>query len=366
MSGTPWMIYGAYGFTGRLLAEEAVARGHRPVLAGRAQTRLVPLAERLGLDYRVFDLADAVKLRAALAEVSLVLNTAGPFRHSCQLLVQGCLQSGTHYLDVGGELGSCRQVLAHDRAARQRGIVLLPGAAFAVVASDCLAWYVTQQLEHPTHLEIATATSITATPSPGTARSAIEALSDGIFMRQQGELVRISLRGTMKQVRFKDRQRTVLPLSLADLATAHQSTAVPNITTYVAFPPEQARNLTRSEPILRRLYAFAPLRHLVQQQLARTSPGPDPRARQTGRSQVWVSARNQAGTVKQAWLEAAEAYRFTAMAGVRCVERVLHQPRPGAVTPAQVWGADLVLEIPGSQRFDHLAQQPPQPAIEAR
>ena len=41
-----WMIYGAYGYSGALLAEEAVKRGHRPLLAGRSAAKLAPLAAR--------------------------------------------------------------------------------------------------------------------------------------------------------------------------------------------------------------------------------------------------------------------------------------------------------------------------------
>ena len=49
-SSTPrWLLYGASGYTGRMIAEEAVRRGHRPVLAGRSAERVRPLAESLGL-----------------------------------------------------------------------------------------------------------------------------------------------------------------------------------------------------------------------------------------------------------------------------------------------------------------------------
>ena len=56
---TPWMIYGANGYTGALIAEKAAAEGLRPVLAGRNGPAVAQLAGRLGLEHRVFDLADA-------------------------------------------------------------------------------------------------------------------------------------------------------------------------------------------------------------------------------------------------------------------------------------------------------------------
>ena len=53
-----WMIYGATGYTGQLVAEEAVQRGHKPLLAGRTESKLKKLAERLNLEYVVAPLDD--------------------------------------------------------------------------------------------------------------------------------------------------------------------------------------------------------------------------------------------------------------------------------------------------------------------
>jgi short subunit dehydrogenase-like uncharacterized protein len=82
MTGHRWMIYGAYGYTGRLVALEAVRRGQRPVLAGRSAEKLAPLAERLGLDWIAVDLADRVVLQKAIGQVELVYHAAGPFVHT--------------------------------------------------------------------------------------------------------------------------------------------------------------------------------------------------------------------------------------------------------------------------------------------
>src|SRR5687768_4877984 len=61
-----WMIYGANGYTGTLLAEEAVRRGHKPVLAGRSAEKIRPLADRLGLSVREASLDDPARLRAII------------------------------------------------------------------------------------------------------------------------------------------------------------------------------------------------------------------------------------------------------------------------------------------------------------
>src|SRR5215213_4435335 len=134
-----WLLYGAYGYTGALVAAEAVRRGHRPILAGRSARRLAPLADRLGLDWLAVDLADSARLRAALRDVALVFHAAGPFVHTSAPMVQACLTSATHYVDISGEVPVLERTLALDAAARQRGIAVVGGAGLDVVPTDCLA-----------------------------------------------------------------------------------------------------------------------------------------------------------------------------------------------------------------------------------
>ncbi len=86
-----WMLYGAAGYTGTLMAEHTRQRGHQPVLAGRSAPSVTALAERLGLPSRELSLDDPAALTAALADVRLVLNAAGP-------LAEACLRAGVHRL----------------------------------------------------------------------------------------------------------------------------------------------------------------------------------------------------------------------------------------------------------------------------
>src|SRR6516164_1370503 len=98
MSSGRWLLYGANGYTGRLIAEEAKRRGLAPVLAGRRAEEIRPLAEGLGLEHRVFALDDARALDAALAETGTVLLAAGPFSATSAPVVEACLRTRAHYL----------------------------------------------------------------------------------------------------------------------------------------------------------------------------------------------------------------------------------------------------------------------------
>src|SRR3954453_1320427 len=125
MSAPQWMIYGAYGHTGTLVVQEALRRGHRPLLAGRSSTKLAPLADSLGLPWVALDLQDAPAVRGALRDVNLVFHAAGPFAHTSAALVQACRASRTHYLDISGEVAVHEHTLSQDKAARRAGIALI-------------------------------------------------------------------------------------------------------------------------------------------------------------------------------------------------------------------------------------------------
>ena len=99
-----WMIYGASGYTGSLVAREAVALGERPVLAGRSAEKVRPLAEELGLPWVAFDLGNRAGAVAALRRVELVLLAAGPFDGLAQPMMDACLEAGAHYADLANEL----------------------------------------------------------------------------------------------------------------------------------------------------------------------------------------------------------------------------------------------------------------------
>ena len=139
---TSYLIYGANGYTGELVAREARARGHTPILAGRNHGAVSRLASELGLEFRAFALDDAAACDAGLAGVPLVLHCAGPFSRTSRPMVDACLRRRSHYLDVTGEIAVFEALAARGAEARSDGVMLLPGIGFDVVPTDCLAAHV--------------------------------------------------------------------------------------------------------------------------------------------------------------------------------------------------------------------------------
>jgi short subunit dehydrogenase-like uncharacterized protein len=360
MSDHTWMIYGAYGYTGRLVALEALRRGHRPLLAGRSAEKLAPLAEHLGLDWLSVDLQDQAALRNAVSRVELVYHAAGPFIRTSAPMLEACLAAHVNYVDITGEIPVLQNTFAHDEAARRSGIVLISGAGFDVVPSDCLAKYVAGQLPGAISLDIAM--TYATRPSTGTARSLVEMLPAGGLVRRAGRLLPWTLGAGATRVHFPVGDRTVVPVPLADLETAYCSTGIPNITTYLALPSLAVPLVPVFGPLAGRLLSMGAVKAGADWLIARAARGPDLATRARARAYLWARARRAAGSVAEhsfaedwfaearfaeAWLVTPEPYQFTALAAARIAERILEERPTGALTPAQALGAGFVLEIPG-------------------
>lgn len=348
-----WLLYGAYGYTGRLVIDEALQRGHKPVLAGRNKEKLAPLAKRFGLGWLALDLEDEAGLATAVAPFDLVFHAAGPFSLTSDPMLRACLDRETHYVDITGEISVFENTFRYDEPARQKGLTFISGGGFDVVPSDCLARYVADRLPNATELELAIAALGHA--SAGTTNTALELLpklKKGSLVRRNGRYQPYPIGQGAKEVTFSNgRTRTLHPLPWGDLATAYRSTGIPNITTYMRLPVSSS--LARLFWLYRTLLTIKPLRRLAQAIVKRRITGPDEARRQTGRSYLYARAANERGTAVEAWLETMEGYRLTAVTGVHIVEKILNGQAPaGTPTPTQAFGADFILELENTKRFD--------------
>lgn len=370
----PWLLYGAYGYTGRLLAREAVARGHRPVLAGRRKAPLGQLARELAgesggatpLEVRVFSLDDPTVLREGLRGADAVVHAAGPFVHTAGPMLRACLEAGVHYLDITGEVPVFEEVLTLDGRARDAGIALMAGVGMDVVPTDGLAALLADHLPTATRLELALHSP--GSPSDGTLRTILEHLPGGLLIRRDGQLERANpgrrefrrwidmgpppREGPMARV-LGGRQ-SVAPYTWGDLATAYRTTGIGNVTCYMVTPRTTVRLLPVALPVLATVLAIGPLRRFAQARLAGGGRGPSAERRRTGRTRVWGRAEDPEGRAVEAVLELPQGHQFTAQAGVRALEEVLARTRPdggdavlsGSLTPAGAFGVDWVLSLP--------------------
>lgn len=352
MGKTNWLIYGANGYNGLLVAEEAIRRGHRPVLSGRSLDKIKPLAERTGLDFVIADPNDPASLRKALIDMDLLFNAAGPFVHTSEPIIRACIGSGVHYTDITGEIPVFQNTFSHDREARQKSIVLMSGIGFDVIPTDCLSRYVAERVPGASTLEIAFA-GLTET-SPGTTKTMIEMLPRGGLVRRNGKLVPVRIGKGAKKVDFIGGTHTVMPIPWGDLETAFHTTGIPNITTYMAYPDAVISVFRFGAPVAQKLLALKAAQKTAQKFVDLFMHGPGADKLRRGRSHVWASASDNKGKEAHAWLELPSTYQFTALASVYTIEKILKLRPNGALTPAMAFGADFVLEIEGVKRYDKL------------
>jgi short subunit dehydrogenase-like uncharacterized protein len=187
----PWMIYGATGYTGELIAREAARRGLKPLLAGRTAAKMQPLAASLDLQVRVFDLRDAAATARNVEGMALVLHCAGPFSATAAQMMAACLAAHAHYLDITGEISVFEHARTLDAAAREAGIVICPGVGFDVIPTDCVAAALKATLPDATHLALGFDSR--SGFSPGTAKTSVEGLAQGGKVRQDGRIISVPL-----------------------------------------------------------------------------------------------------------------------------------------------------------------------------
>jgi short subunit dehydrogenase-like uncharacterized protein len=344
------IVYGANGYTGALVAELAAERGLPLIVAGRRADEVTALATRLGAPHRVFGLDDPAQVDRGLAGARVVLSCAGPFTRTAGPLVSACLRARAHYLDVTGEVAVFEAVWRRDAEARAAGVMLLSGAGFDVVPSDCLAAHLHHRLPSATQLRLAF--QAVGRMSRGTAITSVEGVAGGGLVRRAGKLTPVPSGHRTITVDFGRGPRKAIAIPWGDVFTAHLTTGIPDIEVFLAAPAAM-RTVLRLTRVLGPLLATAPLQRLLKARIRAGAAGPTAEQRQQGRSLLWGEARDPAGQVVVSRLQTPEAYELTRLTAVAIAERALAGDAPvGFQTPARAYGKDFVLGFPGVERQD--------------
>jgi short subunit dehydrogenase-like uncharacterized protein len=346
----PWLLYGANGYTGELVARLAAARGHRPILAGRSADGVCALSEALCLERRLFSLDSPARIDEALAGMSLVLHCAGPFSRTSPPMADACLRTRTHYLDVTGEVAVFEALAARDAEARAAGVMLLPGCGFDVVPTDCLAAHLARRM--PGARRLALGFFAVGRLARGTATTAIEGLGRGGLVRRGGVLTPVAAAWKTRAIDFGDGPRKAVTIPWGDVSTAWHSTGIPDIEVYMA-APLALRAFARASRLLGPMLGSDAVRRFLTARVRAGVRGPTEEERGRGRAFVWGEVEDAEGRRAVSRLSTPEGYTFTARAALAVVERVLAGQAPaGFQTPAKAYGPDFVLGVEGVTRTD--------------
>lgn len=331
------MIYGASGYTGRMIVDACSALGLRPILAGRRDAPLRALADTHGLDARVFAADDARQARRALAEIDLLVNCAGPFHRTAPHLIAAAIDAGTHYLDISAELDSYRLAESLDTAARRAGVMLMPGGGGSTALLGSLVARVCEQVRHPAR--IAVALQVAGPMSRGSAISAAENLSPHDLVRRHGVL-QARHDAAPRRFDFGALQADGVPMTLPDVITLWHDHAVPDIETYVHVVGN----------------AFA------SEGLDTLPPGPTDAERRAHPYHAAAVVTDRDGASASGTLATANGYTFTPLATADAARRILAgNARPGFQTPTGLFGPAFAQGIAGTRITVHPSHVPESP-----
>ncbi len=355
MQSDNFLLYGANGYTGELIARFAKEYHLQPILAGRSPHLIEPLAAQLQLPFRIFDVNDEATMLAALKEVKLVMNTAGPFQFTAQQMIEACLKTGTHYLDINGDITMFEMMKRYNDAAKKADIMILPGAGFDVVPTDCLALQLKKLLPDAVKLQLAFAT-LGGGLSHGTATTMANKLGEGGAIRKDGKIIRQQLGKKGMWVDFttvssgSDTKKIfVMTIPWGDISTAYFTTGIPNIESFTGMS-RKVFYLLKVQFLFNWLLRTNFVRNLIKKKINKRPAGPSDEQRSKAISLVWGQATNAAGKSATVRLSGPEGYTLTAHSALIIVQKVLNGNfLTGYQTPASAYGENLVMDIPGVQ-----------------
>ena len=345
------IVYGSYGYTGQLIVNECKKQNLNVILAGRNEHKLESQSRETGYPFQVVDITEKEKLIALLTEGVVVIHCAGPFQYTAKKMVEACLEAKTHYTDITGEFNVFELLMRYDRVAERAGIMIMPGTGFDVVPSDCLALHLKNRLPSATHLHLAF-TSLKGGLSHGTAKTTVEGLGYGSFIRANGRIESIPFGERNLKIDFGPFSSQASCIPWGDIATAYRSTGIPNIEVYLGMPDKMIRRLKVTR-YLNWLLKQRWLKDFLKKQIDKRPAGPSESKRLKGRSYLWGKAWDGNGNVSVSTLETLDGYSLTAKTSVRIAEKILlGNFKPGYQTPSSGYGANLILEIEMTTRVD--------------
>jgi short subunit dehydrogenase-like uncharacterized protein len=296
----PVVVYGATGYTGRLIAEELRRRGAEFVLAGRSAEKLEALASELAPaspPTAAVSLDDAAALRELLEPCSAVIACAGPFTLHGEPVLAAAADTGTHYLDTTGEQAFIRMALERygERAART-GAALVPAMGFDYVPGDMIGALVADDMGPLDELTLAYSVRGFGA-SRGTMHSTLEIIrAEGVEYRE-GELRPAPSGVDRGKWDFPDPvgEQRVVRVPTGEQITVPRHVETRNVSTlFSAETIIPSSRLARAAPVLvplMRLAMRTPLRRAGNALIDRLPEGPDAAARRGSRFMVSCEAR---------------------------------------------------------------------------
>ena len=187
----PIAVYGATGYTGRLVVAELANAEADFLISGRNAQKLDALRKDLDLDAPAVParIDDPSSLSDLLADCAAVIDCAGPFVKFGEPVLAAAVETGTHYLDTTGEQTYMK--MAYERygpGAARAGVAVIPAMGFDYVPGDMLASLTAEGMGELDELNLHYCWR-DFTPSQGTARTTLEMIGGKDIEWSEGKWV---------------------------------------------------------------------------------------------------------------------------------------------------------------------------------
>ncbi|MDR2991352.1 MAG: saccharopine dehydrogenase NADP-binding domain-containing protein [Burkholderiaceae bacterium] len=334
MNSQEVLVYGAYGYTGRLIVEALRRRNVAPILAGRDRVQLESLAQQTNLPLRCFRQEET---HSHLDHVAVVINAAGPFAKTGGAMAADALRAGSHYIDISNEPDSLHAVMNLSNLATQQARVALPGMGFGTAASNCLLQYILPHTHNPIEASILLVPGV-AHRGDATRRTMLEGLRTGCGEFLNGKFVHLNGKQASRSRQLPFGKLTMVSVPMGDAVAAFHSSGIQRIAACIGIPLPPVLAGAALE-FGRRLLSLGPVYRRMMRNQTNDATATHPVTDETI-SRVWVTVRDTSGQEHEAWLEMGESYAFTAESTALAAVCLLGDiGKVGALTPAMAFGA---------------------------
>lgn len=350
----PVAVYGATGYTGRLVAGELRRRNVELVLCGRTAPRLRDLASQLDVraPVRVASVDDLDGLRHSFADCPAVINCAGPFSRLGEPVIKAAVESATHYLDTTGEQLYMQRVFERfGDAARAAEVAVIPGMGFDYVPGDLICRLAAQGHEPLRELVVAYAVQGFGA-TRGTMHSALEAMRGGALDYRHGSWRRAGLAPGRVSFTFPEPvgRQPMLRFPSGEVVTVPRHTRTDAVTSLIsasAFVPHPAAaDMARLALPGAALAMRTPLKSMIDLAIDRLPEGPSEEQRRASRFTIVALAFGEDGGTGRGLVTGSDVYGLTAVTAVHSAELLAAEgyDRAGMLSPASAFEPLAFLE----------------------
>jgi len=342
------MLYGANGYTSRLIIKELVGQNIKPILAGRNHNKINNLAEKHGFDSSVFSLEKSDDIDAKLENIDVLINAAGPYSLTAKPLIDSCIRTKTHYVDITGEIDVFIYAESKHTDAKDAGIIICPGVGFDVIPTDCLSYLLKDKLPDANELNICFF-SENGKPSIGTAKTSIEGLSNGGRVRNNGIIEQVPLAHSIKEIDYGQGPKMAMSIPWGDVATAYYSTGIQNIIVYIPRSESGINKIRKQRKwlfILKLKFVQNYLKNKMEKKII--NGGDTDEQRSKSKMWVWAEVKNKDGKIESGYFQVANGYDVTGYGAMLFAKNLMENKFDGGYyTPSLLLGPTIVESLPG-------------------